>query len=90
MILYFSLDISLLLGDKIPNTSQRRIRTMRAKILRLILLVSLFPALSGCWYVAAAGAGAAIGYYAYKEGYRTQSPVTYKTPQEQSDKEAQQ
>ena len=60
---------------------------MKAKLLKLILLLSLLPAFSGCWYVAAAGAGAAVGYYAYKEGYRAQSPVTYKTPQEQKDKE---
>jgi hypothetical protein len=55
----------------------------------LMILVLLLPALSGCWYVAAAGAGAAIGYYAHKEGYRAQTPVTYKTPQEQQDKEGQ-
>ena len=63
---------------------------MKKRFITLTLLIAAFPALSGCWYVAAAGAGAAIGYYAYKEGYRTQSPVTYKTPQEQSDKESQQ
>lgn len=62
---------------------------MRARIFRLMILVLLLPALSGCWYVAAAGAGAAIGYYAHKEGYRAQTPVTYKTPQEQQDKEGQ-
>ena len=63
---------------------------MRAKIATLIIVVLLLPALSGCWYAAAAGAGAAIGYYASKEGYGVQSPVTYKTPQEQKDKESRQ
>jgi hypothetical protein len=58
----------------------RRKRAMRTKTLRLILLVSLLPALSGCWYVAAAGAGAGIGYYASEKGYKPQSPVTYSTP----------
>jgi hypothetical protein len=52
---------------------------------RLLLLVSLLPALSGCWYVAAAGAGAAAGYYASQKGYKAQSPVTYKTPEEQKE-----
>lgn len=47
---------------------------------RLMLLVLLLPALSGCWYAAAAGAGAAIGYYASKEGFKVQSPVTYENP----------
>lgn len=62
---------------------------MKKKLCRLIMLIMLLPALSGCWYVAAAGAGAAVGYYAYKEGYRVQNPVTYKTPQGQKDKEGQ-
>ena len=55
---------------------------MRVRIPRLILLVLLLPALSGCWYVAAAGAGAAVGYYASQNGYKTQSPVTRSTPKE--------
>ncbi len=61
---------------------------MRVKALRLILLLWLLPALSGCWYAAAAGAGAAIGYYASDRGYKVQSPVTYETPKQ--DKEDQQ
>jgi len=60
---------------------------MKARVTRLMLLIMLLPALSGCWYVAAAGAGAAVGYYAYQEGYRAQSPVTYRTPQEEKDTE---
>lgn len=36
---------------------------MKKSFFRLILLIAAFPALSGCWYVAAAGAGAAVTYY---------------------------
>jgi hypothetical protein len=39
------------------------------------LLVLLPPALSGCWYVAAAGAGAYGGYKMKEKGYKVQSPV---------------
>ncbi len=53
---------------------------------RLMLLVSLIPTLSGCWYVAAAGVGAAAGYYASQKGYKAQSPVTYKTPEERKER----
>ena len=60
---------------------------MMLRASRLILLVLLLPALSGCWYVAAAGAGAAVGYYAYEKGYKAQSPITYKTPKENKDEE---
>jgi hypothetical protein len=62
-------------------------KTMRLKAFRLVLLVLLLPALSGCWYAAAAGAGVAIGYYASEKGYKAQSPVTYETPKKQNDEE---
>jgi hypothetical protein len=60
---------------------------MRVKIAGLILLLMLLPALSGCWYAAAVGAGAAVGYYASEKGYHAQSPVTYSTPKEHQDEE---
>jgi len=47
----------------------------------------MFPALSGRWYVAAAGAGAAVTYYAGEKGYKVRSPVTHETPKKQQDKE---
>lgn len=40
------------------------------------VLLFVFPALSGCWYVAAAGAGAYGGYKAKEAGYSVQNPVT--------------
>jgi hypothetical protein len=61
-------------------------RSMKKRFFRLMLLVLAFPALSGCWYVAAAGAGAAVTYYAVEKGYKVQSPVTHEIPKQQ-DKE---
>jgi hypothetical protein len=60
---------------------------VRVTICRLILLGLFFPTLSGCWYAAAAGAGAAVAYYASEEGYKVQSPVTHDIPDKQQNKE---
>mgnify|MGYP005846415039 FL=1 len=40
------------------------------------LFVAVLPVLSGCWYAAAAGAGAYGGYKMKEKGYSVQSPVT--------------
>jgi hypothetical protein len=56
-------------------TEKRGGITVKNALLRLILLVLFFPALSGCWYAVAAGAGAAVGYEAKEKGYGLQSPV---------------
>lgn len=50
-----------------------------------MLLILTLPALSGCWYVAAAGAGAAVGYYAVEKGYKVQPPVTHEIPKKQQE-----
>ena len=59
---------------------------MKRRFLRLMIVLLAFPALSRCWYVAAAGAGAAVTYYAVENGYKAQSPVTHETPNKQQDK----
>lgn len=46
------------------------------KIILLSLSIVGVPLLSGCWVLAAAGAGAYGGYYLKKEGYTLQSPIT--------------
>jgi len=46
------------------------------KLVAYALLLFVFPALSGCWYAAAAGAGAYGGYKAKESGYSLQNPVT--------------
>ncbi len=44
--------------------------------------------LSGCLYVAAAGAGAYGGYKAKEKGYAVQSPVTKETPKKEQSQTA--
>lgn len=46
------------------------------RIVRLGLLLAMIPTLSGCWYLAAAGAGAYGGYKMKENGYTVQNPVT--------------
>lgn len=46
------------------------------------ILLAVMSALSGCWYAAAAGAGAYGGYKMKEKGYTMPSPVT----KERSDK----
>jgi hypothetical protein len=60
---------------------------VKKRIFWLTLLIAAFPALSGCWYAAAAGAGAAVTYYAVENGYKAQSPVTHEIPDKQQTKE---
>jgi len=59
---------------------------MVKRALTLILLVLMVPALSGCWYAAAAGAGAYVGYKAKEKGYKTQSPIAKETQQDEEGK----
>jgi hypothetical protein len=70
-----------------PDQKLGEKKMMGKRFLWLVPLVLLLPALSGCWYVAAAGAGAAVGYYAVEKGYKVQSPVTYETPKEHKQQE---
>jgi len=46
------------------------------KLVACTALLFVIPALSGCWYAAAAGAGAYGGYKAKESGYSLQNPVT--------------
>ena len=57
------------------------------RVLAAALVVALAPALSGCWYVAAAGAGAYGGYKMKEKGYTVQSPVTKEKSDKGEDKE---
>ena len=47
----------------------------------------MMPFLSGCWYAAAPGAGAYMGYKAKEEGYGVQNPVTKKKIQDNQDED---
>jgi len=49
---------------------------MKAKILHGMVILLIIPMLSGCWLLAAGGAGAYGGYKAKEAGYGVQNPVT--------------
>jgi len=49
----------------------------------LATLLLITPALSGCWLIAAGGAGAYGGYKAKEEGYTLRNPVTKEKPERQ-------
>jgi hypothetical protein len=61
---------------------------MIKRIAMRILLILMVPALSGCWYVAAAGAGAYGGYKMKEKGYKTQSPITKEQQRNKESKDA--
>ena len=42
----------------------------------IVALLAVIPALSGCWYVVAGGAGAYGGYKMKQKGYTLQNPIT--------------
>jgi hypothetical protein len=46
------------------------------RLLIAATFVVVLPLLSGCWTIAAAGAGAYGGYKMKEEGYTLQNPVT--------------
>jgi hypothetical protein len=49
---------------------------MKAKLLYCMAILLIIPALSGCWLLAAGGAGAYGGYKAKEAGYGVQNPIT--------------
>jgi hypothetical protein len=57
---------------------------MMKKLIHVGLLLLVVPALSGCWLLAAGGAGAYGGYKMKEEGYTVQNPVKKEAPAESS------
>jgi len=49
--------------------------TPMQKTINLLITLIILACLTGCWYAAAAGAGAYGGYKAKEAGYSLQSPV---------------
>ena len=45
------------------------------RIIRLAVVLAVLPALSGCWYLVAGGAGAYGGYKMKEKGYTLQNPI---------------
>lgn len=61
---------------------------MKARLLLYIgMLLLVTPVLSGCWLLAAGGAGAYGGYKAKEEGYTLRNPVTKEKTESQERKE---
>jgi hypothetical protein len=55
------------------------------KLIRMGILLLIVPSLSGCWLLAAGGAGAYGGYKMKEEGYTVQNPVKKEAPAEKRD-----
>jgi len=53
------------------------------KIIRLAVVLAVLPALSGCWYLVAGGAGAYGGYKMKEKGYTLQNPIAKEKPSKQ-------
>jgi len=49
---------------------------MKVKLLYCVVVLFMVSGLSGCWLLAAGGAGAYGGYKAKEEGYGLQNPIT--------------
>ena len=49
---------------------------MKSKLMRFMIILLIIPLVSGCWLLAAGGAGAYGGYKAKEEGYGLQNPIT--------------
>lgn len=49
---------------------------MKLKLIHCLVTLLVIPLMSGCWLLAAGGAGAYGGYKAKEEGYELRNPVT--------------
>jgi len=50
------------------------------KLIRIGILLLVVPALSGCWLLAAGGAGAYGGYKMKEKGYTVENPIKKEAP----------
>ena len=66
-IVFLSLILMIPTGDNMKGAR---------KLLYLAIFLLAAPGLSGCWLLAAGGAGAYGGYKMKEEGYTLQNPVT--------------
>ena len=53
-----------------------RLKMKLKRIVIVLLLAGLLPLMTGCWTLAAAGAGAYGGYKMKENGYTVQNPIT--------------
>ncbi|PTR14420.1 hypothetical protein C8R31_10692 [Nitrosospira sp. Nsp2] len=55
--------------------SNNRIIMKIVRIIRLAVVLAVLPALSGCWYLVAGGAGVYGGYKMKEKGYTLHNPI---------------
>jgi hypothetical protein len=72
---FFSVN-SLVWNRWITFFTESKLKMKIRKIMRLAVLLTMIPMLSGCWLLAAAGVGAYGGYKMKEDGYTLQNPVT--------------
>ena len=53
------------------------------RLVLLIMVLTMTPMLSGCFFLLGATAGAAGGYVASEKGYKVQSPITKEEEEEE-------
>lgn len=56
------------------------------RILIVAILTGLLPLVTGCWTLAAVGAGAYGGYKMKEDGYTVQNPITKEKKSDKSEK----
>jgi hypothetical protein len=76
-IVFLSLILMTTTGDNMKG----------ARKLLYLAIFLLAPSLSGCWLLAAGGAGAYGGYKMKEEGYTLQNPVTKEKRSDQQEKD---
>jgi hypothetical protein len=76
-IVFLSLILMTTTGDNMKG----------ARKLLYLAIFLLAPSLSGCWLLAAGGAGAYGGYKMKEEGYTLQNPVTKEKRSDQPEKD---
>ncbi len=45
------------------------------RLVHLVIILTMIPMLSGCWFLLGAAGGGAAAYVARDKGYKVQSPV---------------
>ena len=58
----------------------------RKPLVRLIVILTMIPMLSGCWFLLGAAGGGAGAYIARDKGYKVQNPVV--SPEEEKKEES--
>lgn len=74
-------------NEEVGRLIMQEVNIIVKRMVALLIMIFVLPALSGCWYAAAAGAGAYVGYKGKEKGYKVQSPVTKPHPDKQEEEQ---